>query len=866
MNKKVPPKIGRVNDARLISRLGNQMSPALRIVEIGKNGNDEYEKIDAEIGIDPESRFIIYFISEEDIFILDLGGMDAETINHWSEFGVESKDGAGEKEQGFGAKAGMRQACDEAAYLTSFKNGLLNKVGFVKESNGELSVKPKWIDRDNQLKSCQLDENGDSINAMYDIEKEDCYQTLADELKKYGIDLNQRWISGNINQMPHGNISWAYDDFIQTIVDRDGWTLIHIKGTQKNMSLLHDDGSPAKARKRRSALIDPRNGLLAKMKVQPQFRKTLNNSSVFFVYKRDGQYCSWFLQSEKPRTMKGIDSVIIQEEAILKDDFTGTILQTDEKIEMRIYASQVNLNRSNKYEGMAGIEVSDGRNTLWTRDFSRTHQDPSSAAHIFGEIIVPNQELKKIASEGRDHEPRSWQARAIANYIDEKVEPIIKQVSELLKNKNERNINSGQSQKDIEEEMKKMEQLIDLENIWNDSDQTSGRSNDNILAKEIDVIYVESSMRPLKSVNIPVGLKYRMNILAKGTTEEGERKLEQLEGKRGEDRSSYFEIKAEDSKIVEVKENFTLLASKLGSTNVKISSNEKLNGFAETTIKVNVISIEKTPKVSLKPQEEVYQQARPIRILIEGVGKLGDEEVILDHSNTIFEYNIEGPATIEGIIPPKILTTESGGDHGIISVNWSKNNGEIKIPFNTNDEFYIKNNKRGEGKNNPGKRSFPRVIVCGEEPSLTEAEKEIVQHQVTVKPGPGIPTLYEQPDWMEIGIVWLNTHSLEAKADLRRKNSPHLVHEPGTDIYNRFMQRQAVEVALRQVIRVGIERLEYPVTDLDFTSWLLIRQRAQEKLDTVYNAMLNGDYNYENNEPTKISKNSFLSKENIEEE
>ena len=238
-----PPKIGRVNDARLISRLGTQMSPELRITEIAKNGNDEYEKIDTEEGIATDSRFIIIYVNEEDIFVLDLGGMDADTINHWSEFGVATKDRVGEGEQGFGAKAGMRQACDEGAYLTSFKDGLLNKVGFTKDENGELAVKPQWIDRGNELKACELDDDGIAINAIFNIEKEDSYQTLKDELKKYGINLDARWISGNFNQMPAGNMSWAYDDFIQTIVDRDGWTLVHIKGTQKNMSIIHDNST-----------------------------------------------------------------------------------------------------------------------------------------------------------------------------------------------------------------------------------------------------------------------------------------------------------------------------------------------------------------------------------------------------------------------------------------------------------------------------------------------------------------------------------------------------------------------------------------------------------------------------------------------
>ena len=128
-------QIGGIRGDRIIRMLGRSFPHSQCIAEIIKNSNDDY----ATNELEPDSRIILIMVVSGEVhdrmLILDVGNsMTPSELDRWATWGEESTHRAGEGEQGIGGKASMRQLADENATMTTFKQGLMTKAGFYKDT------------------------------------------------------------------------------------------------------------------------------------------------------------------------------------------------------------------------------------------------------------------------------------------------------------------------------------------------------------------------------------------------------------------------------------------------------------------------------------------------------------------------------------------------------------------------------------------------------------------------------------------------------------------------------------------------------------------------------------------------------------
>ncbi len=840
-----PPEIGWFEESRIIRKLGVSMSAVKMWAEVAKNGNDEYEKLSRLFDLEKMHRWIVIFSTEEDLLFIDLGGMSSNDIVEWSGWGKISEDDSGEREQGIGAKAAMRHGADSGAYLTSYHKSKLCKVGFTKGKDGTLEHMPAWIDINNQLEKCQKDEKGRSINAICDIpQEEDAYYTLKQELDKYSFDLDEYWKSSG-SGLTDQQLFHAQNDFIEAIQARQGWTMVHFKGTQRSMGIPHDTGTQTTRQKRLHKLLSAGRGIVDELKTEAQISKTLADSIVFFVLKDSlNNYKAVNIKQKQPVNMPDIESIILEEEVSLVDKETGEEVEVEGAIKLQIHASKTSLTSpSSKYKGIAGVLVNDGRNSVWRERFD-WHQDigikHTAGTHIWGKIIVPNKTLREKALEGRERPPNCVESRAIRDYLIKKVQPLIDEVAEKLEQRNKRNVKSDVAQEKMNNLMENLDSFLDLDALFDDEDEDGGPNYD--LAGSIDEITIQSSLRPLSSVNIPLGLSFRMNVIARGYIGNYQlRQVKQLEGLRNEERANYFKLESSDENIVEIMPNFTLKAKGKGTATITIRGNpDMVDGDGMANLQVDVIELETPPIVTLDPERISYQQGESIRIKIEGEN-LGNE---ITNSNTVFELDINGPAILERNLPPKILTKAEEGA-GKILVRWHQDKEDVEVSFQTNDELFIRTKKPdgGDGNERNDKRSkLPKVMICGEiVKGLSDEELASIDGgQPTLFGEDYQPTIIERSDWIKHGIVWVNLNSQEAATSLRQSMSKgYKLAGSETEIFQRYLEQIVLEVALRQIIRVGIAKSEY-TSPTTFDGFNVLRADAASKLVKTHQAMRDG--------------------------
>jgi len=839
-----PPEIGWVNTPRLVKKLGVSMSSVKMWAEVAKNGNDEYEKLSRLINLEKRHRWILILSTEEDILFIDLGGMSSDDIKEWSGWGKASDDDSGEREQGIGAKAAMRHGSDSGAYLTSYHQGKLCKVGFTKGEDGNLGYMPDWIDINNQLEKCEKNEEGKSINAMFNLPQEDnAYQLLTQELEKYGFDMNEIWRRGDSN-LTNNEVYQAQNDFIEAIQHREGWTMVHFKGTQRSMGIPHDTGSQKTRAKRLHKLLGAGRGIIDDLKTEVQISRTLSESIVFFVLKdSENRYKAINIRPKKPVNMPGVDSIILEEEVLLVDKETGEKVEVSGPIRLEINASKTSLTSpSSKYQGVAGVLVNDGRNSVWRERFGWGQDTPAKSTagtHIWGKITVLNDNLKEKAMEGRDSVPNCVESRAIRDYLEEKVQPLIDKIAEKLDEKNKRNVKSDVAQEKMDNLMENLDSYLDLDALFDDDLLDGGEQYD--LAGSIDEITIQSTLRPLNSVNMPLGLTFRMNVIARGYTGNYQlRQVKQLEGLRNNERAEYFNLVSSDEKIVEIMPNFSLKAKEKGTATITITGNsDMIEGDGQANLQVEVIELETPPIITLEPEKNSYRQGEPIRITIEGENE-GHE---ITNSNTVFQLDIDGPAILERNLPPKIVTKAEEGI-GSIFVKWHQDKDAVKVDFQTNNEFFTRTTKpkRGDGNERNDKRAkLPKVMICEENvQGLSDEDLASVGGMTTLFAEDYEPTIIERADWTKIGIVWVNLKSQEAATSLRVSMSKgYKLAGPETEIFQRYFEQIALEVALRQVIRVGISKSEFgkPTT---FDGFNELREEAAARLGKIHKAMRDG--------------------------
>ena len=287
--------------------------------------------------------------------------------------------------------------------------------------------------------------------------------------------------------------------------------------------------------------------------------------------------------------------------------------------------------------------------------------------------------------------------------------------------------------------------------------------------------------------------------------------------------------------------NFTLKARGKGTATITIRGNpDRVDGDGMANLQVDVIELETPPIVTLDPERISYQQGEPIRIKIEGEN-LGNE---ITNSNTVFELNINGPAILERNLPPKILT-KAEEDTGKILVRWHQDKEDIEVDFQTNDELFIRTKKPGGGdgnERNDKKSKLPKVMICGETVEGLSDEDLALVHggQPTLFAEDYEPTIIERSDWIKLGIVWVNLKSQEAATSLRQSMSKgYKLAGSETEIFQRYLEQIVLEVALRQIIRVGIAKGEYssPTT---FDDSIVLRGDASAKLVKTHQALRDG--------------------------
>lgn len=847
----VPPQIGRIHSDRVIPLLGRGFPTKRRIAEIAKNCNDEYFRLDSENtwkDIDgntmiQDERMILIMFEGNNLVIIDSGGMSESDIDHWSGFGVPSEELTGEREQGIGAKASMRTLADNAAYLISSKNGVVNKVGFLKDEDTQnILTYPNWI----HSSSCNCEgkaympdaakddptwtgsnEFGSKLEGgewewfcegdfRWNEEIDDVLLALKREAKECGIDLEVPW-HGELDNGISNDV--ARKGFLEIIEKRGGWTMIHIDGVEIKAQI-------PSGRSRLRVI----NGIKRELKSEPQMRRTLEESYVFFV---DGGLAH-LLDVVEPDMLPGIAPLELEIEGPLVNPDTGHEVELEEPLTLCLKASDVSLT-SDALKGLRGVRISDGRCNVWVHPIP-SGQDPGAALHIWGHatVITKGDVLRDRADSGREIEPDCLEAKAINHAIDPYILEYQEQIANLLGSRTRQTHSSNELQDELDNLMNQLEDLVDMEALFDEGDDIGGQTP---LASSATDLFIGNRMFPMASVSMVSDVTHRLNIVAMGPTPYGLASLEQLDGLRGAEREPYFTIESSDPSIVEVVGNFTIRASSTGSATITVSTSDKLNGDAVANLQIEVIEIETPPSVTLEPIPG--PRGAPVDILISGQSKNGE---VLNQKNTIFGITIEGPGSIKSRLPPVMRTGREIGS-GRVCVKWS-DEGTVEVDFSTTSEIHIPPPRGDDGDDGQKNRKFPRLVLCGQEP-LTSIELEglgLGDYALTVQPSPSLPTLYYDYAWhLDAGIVWLNPESQEAAAMLASSHNRRGLVTSESRVYHKWRWTQIAEVAVRQLMSEEVGRNLTPMPTSVNDIWSL-QNRAKQRLGSLYRQLASGAF------------------------
>ena len=113
-----------------------------------------------------------------------------------------------------------------------------------------------------------------------------------------------------------------------------------------------------------------------------------------------------------------------------------------------------------------------------------------------------------------------------------------------LRERTESNRSTDALQNELDERMDRIEQLVDLESLFDDGD---GQEEMQILL-EIDPIFIGSKSTPLTEINMPSNIGYNLSIHPMETTQNGRiGYLQELKGIR--DREPYFTTSSMDESV-----------------------------------------------------------------------------------------------------------------------------------------------------------------------------------------------------------------------------------------------------------------------------------------------------------------------------
>lgn len=808
--------IGIVRTDRLIQRLGNSFTHAQCIAEIMKNSNDEYATIISEL--DPDQRMILIMIvsgqEHDHMIILDIGNsMTPIELERWASWGEESQDRAGEGDQGVGGKASMRQLASEQATMTTFKNNLMTTAGFYKDPESNLLGEMVEID---------LNEDDAVLSISYD----DAVSALNARLQLSGASLDSIW-SGNDPAILESDEPRQY--LLDIINERQSWTIVDIVGLE---GLIPRSGTSRPSRRRHNEAV---YNLIDSVQTEGQSRTTLEDSHVFFVHQMELDNGtihndSRLLREELPPSMDGVESREIEIEGPYEDPATGRMFTPDEPGVLTLHASQKIL-QGPRLLSLRGIRVHDGSNTVWIEEVP-SGNEAGAAQRIFGTFTTPSSELGRLATEDRRRAPPGSISSAIRAAMMLHIESFREEVAGKLRERTESNRSTNRLQRDLDERMSRIEELVDLDSLFEDGDGPGGASN---MAPEINHIFIESKSSPLTEINMASGIEYLLSIHPMGSIPNGGvGYLQELKGVR--DRSPYFTTSSMDESIVDlsiIDGKFILKSGGPGSTTVKIESTDQLTGFAQAELEITVIEIQSDIRVGFDP--EPGPRGVDSDILIEATSADGQ---IVNQSNTLFQVEVVGAGSMHSRFPPRMKTAVSDPAPGVVNVKWGK--GRVtNAPFHTTEEIHIPEPREPSGNNN---RKFPRLIICGNPHGISEDEanrRGLFLPGDTVPEDPGDISLIVDPWWAEAGIRWLNLASPESRAQTRNPSTGGLAGE-GTDIFQKYLDAQTVEVAIQQVMDEFVRRGDFPLPIQNIGLIHELRTRAEHKLGILFEAMVTG--------------------------
>lgn len=817
-------EIGTVRTSRLLSRIEAQFTNAQKIVEVFKNCNDEYENLG--VLIEEEDRLIFLIVvqnkpGEEDVFmVLDLGdGMTLEELKNWADWGGESYHRRGEGDQGLGGKAAQRGLSTEESLLSSFRDGKLCSAGWV-GGKENYSDKPKVME-------VKLE----SGNYTAELEFDSAIEALKALLDRYGMDIEQGWSAWDPEQSFEGDE--PREHMLALLEKRQSFTLVTMKGIGD--FIPKSDGSRGKSKLHRQAVMDIKN----KVETESQARRTLSDSFVFLVHQQ-GTYTSVdLLVEQRPDLLENIEPVEISIPGPFTDPKTGNEFFPDADCTLMLYPSKVLL-QGQTWLSLKGIRVNDGRNTVWIEPIP-SGREPGAAQRIFGNFTVPSSELSKFATVDRESVPDVPASRAIREAMREAVEKFRESIADELRTDTKVTKRESEAiQKDLEERMKEIEQLIDMEAIFDDGTE-GGTTATGERAKFLDRILIEPQAgESLPEANIPNGSETKLSFRPLGVIEStrinevpSTGPLEQLKGVR--DYSPYFEISSSDLSVIDVDSDFNISAESPGVAVVSISSTDLVTGNdglpvnIEGHIELTVVDIVKA-EGSIEPDSPL---ARNITADVKVTAECADGTVISDE-DTLFVVNVDGPAYRSTMMPLRIKTGKAV-DSGEIRVSLG-NGGEIAIPFETNEDIHVPEPRGSDGTD---ARKLPRLILCGVEHGITEEEqmeKGWVFDGDTVHPSSDLPTLYTDPFWLTGGIYWLNLESNESRALLRTASGKKA--GTGTEMYKRYIDSKTIEMAI-MAIMTSMLKMGMPMPS-NYTRIHEPRISAQEALANLYRAMERG--------------------------
>ena len=190
------------------------------------------------------------------------------------------------------------------------------------------------------------------------------------------------------------------------------------------------------------------------------------------------------------------------------------------------------------------------------------------------------------------------------------------------------------------------------------------------------------------------------------------------------------------------------------------------------------------------------------------INAMSDDGRPLNQNNTLFGIEVTGSGSVHSRFPPRLKTAVTEPAPGEVIVHWGRDN-VTTAPFRTTEELHTPDPRPPAGNNS---RKFPKLLLCGRPHGISEAEQArrgLFLPGETVPEDPDDVSLIVSPFYVPAGIRWLNLSSPESRAKLRTPTGG--IATPGTEIFNKYLDSQTVEVAIQTVMDEFVREGNFPL-------------------------------------------------------